>query len=948
MSDNFVYALETIESSSGFSGRAEICVAEGLLSAKFNGDEDCYLLRFELPEQYLATGVRVKLCLEGWEEIRYAAVGYTQAPDYRHIKASNIRQNAWIDFGFTHADVIWKLQNCVAVEGAVDIADIRFFIKGKPSAQGAFLKIASLAVLGGAESADLPRQPLDEHLLETLYSYLFKGFREYENNTKAFMETGKCPMPGGKLLDWPSAALKPSALESVNTFRFAWQGLHLVINLLLSAKKTGLVAPVFAARSLVDNWLDKSYYQPDEDIKFTWYDHGTAERLLAFILMWDKAIEFGFDQRFMQRLGEAIVSHARLLHSEAFYAYHQPDRYHNHAWFQDAALTAAALAFPSHCESQCWLSNAISRFEDQLDKLIVRDNGFAVFVENSIGYHHGVQRLAELVGALVELSGQTTEIPTVAKELIAWSDFLRYPDGRVPAQGDTFRLPPRVGADLRRGAAWSDPACTVLPKAGYAVFKGNYDDKPWMLCLFNTSLSKTHKHEDNLSITLWFDGIEWLIDPSFYSHEYAESTSSYLRSAKAHNMVFSDVFNYSIEPGKAELAATYTKDNFEVVAKSYCVEGLELQRRISGGVDGLLLNFQDTVLALDGRASSTVEVNYIFGESVSFESLERGFVLSHPDSIYKLVFDFDGEVTITSVPSQAGVGFMQAHEVIGAVVEFCEGSHINWQLSVPGVKDQGQEVDHTNKQAAVNASESALGKVLLIGSCVTRDALSLLACEEIQYYARTGFISLASNPVRLEEDLLVLQDVGSFERRMIFSDFDKRAIKDIERGYFDIVILDFIDERFDVSEVLGGVFVTRSNYLIQSGLLNTLDERIHKRFTLDEIWEQACIKLLDRLRTQKCAVILHKAWWAEDFFNHDSGVVERFSDDQLSVVHKYNKLLARYYDVVESNFPEVTVVEVSKELLYSDFAHKWGRDYFHYGAGYYKELANKIACVCGS
>lgn len=948
MSNNIIYALETIDSNKGFSGRADICASEGQLSARFNGGEDSYLLRFELPEKYLAAGVQARLYLEGWEELRYAAVGYSEAPHYRHIKASNIRQGAWIDFGFTHQDVIWKLQNGMAAQGDVEIGDVRIFIKGKPSAQGATLRISGLAVLRESKftATALPRQPLDKRLLETLYGYLRKGFREYESNAKVFIETGKCPMPGGKLLDWPTAGLKPDALESVNTFRFAWHGLHPVINLLLSAEQTGAVAPVFAARALVDTWLDQSYYVPDDDTKFTWYDHGTAERLLAFILMWAKAIEFGLDERFMQRLGEAILSHARLLHSEAFYAYHQPDRYHNHAWFQDAALTAVALAFPSYGESSRWLTNAISRFEDQLDKLIVRDGGFAIFVENSIGYHHGVQRLAELVGALVELSGKTTEIPTVAKELIAWSDFLRYPDGRVPAQGDTFRLPARTGAEIRRGIAWSHPGCTVLPEAGYAVIKGNHDGKPWMLCLFNTSLSKTHKHEDNLSITFWFDGIEWLIDPSFYSHEYAEATSSYLRSAEAHNVVISEAAGYSIEPGRAQLTDISSGNTYGVVAKSFCVEGFEVQRSISYCADDLMLSFRDAALPLDGKTLAAARLNYIFGENVCCDLQKAGFVLSHPDSMYRLAFDFDGEVSVTSLKTCTGLGFMQVCEVGGAVVSFGESNHLGWKLSTQGDSGQGEE-GRSSEACGISASGSKLGKVLLIGSCVSRDALSLIECAEIKYYARTGFISLASSPVVLDESLLDFEGVGNFERRMILSDFDKRAVEDVDNGDFDVVILDFIDERFDVSEVLGGGFVTRSNYLVQSGLLSALDEKVHKRFSLDEAWERACFKVLAKLRVHQRPVILHKAWWAESFYNHDVGCVQRFASDQLAVVQKYNQLLARYYDVVERNFPGLIVVEVSKELLFSDYAHKWGRDYFHYGAGYYKELAGKIVRSLG-
>jgi hypothetical protein len=93
--------------------------------------------------------------------------------------------------------------------------------------------------------------------------------------------------------------------------------------------------------------------------------------------------------------------------SELFYASHQPTRYHNHAWFQDIALMATALAMKDFPCVEHWLETSISRLTDQLEQLIVRDKGYAVFVENSIGYHRGVQRLVEFAGELERLPGDS-------------------------------------------------------------------------------------------------------------------------------------------------------------------------------------------------------------------------------------------------------------------------------------------------------------------------------------------------------------------------------------------------------------------------------------------------------------------------------------------------------------------------------------------------------------
>lgn len=60
-----------------------------------------------------------------------------------------------------------------------------------------------------------------------------------------------------------------------------------------------------------------------------------------------------------------------------------------------------------------------------------------------------------------------------------------------------------------------------------------------------------------------------------------------------------------------------------------------------------------------------------------------------------------------------------------------------------------------------------------------------------------------------------------------------------------------------------------------------------------------------------------------------------------------NKYLGRYYDCLLAGFDEVSVVEAPAELVYSDFAHKWGKDFFHYSDRYYMAVADKIRALGG-
>lgn len=69
-------------------------------------------------------------------------------------------------------------------------------------------------------------------------------------------------------------------------------------------------------------------------------------------------------------------------------------------------------------------------------------------------------------------------------------------------------------------------------------------------------------------------------------------------------------------------------------------------------------------------------------------------------------------------------------------------------------------------------------RVAIIGSCVTRDIMQFIKPSELNYFARTSFISLVEAPVAIESDLVAIE--GAFEKRMVLSDFDKRAILELK------------------------------------------------------------------------------------------------------------------------------------------------------------------------
>lgn len=675
--------------ASKFTSNGSVATFADEVIGSFNGDAGVFELRLNLAQTIAdVNGFSVCYFLAGWRQVNYLAVGYTAEGVFHHVKITNPAFDEWVESAIGSKDLIFGLQSrWEAARAAGDVSDLRLYVKGEPGAAGARvgyrwsafwreIEPASASFLSAVSADTASAKARREEVIGAISRYVRKCNPALDQHVDAFMVDGVLPLTGEKFLDWKIDRTLPEQFGEVGTYRYLWHAMHPALSLMVSGRESGNPGPIFAARDYVSSWLERSFFTPDADIKFTWYDHGTAERLLALLLMHELGRQYAFDGRFMTRLRLAILRHGQLLESEAFYASHQASRYHNHAWFQDMALIAAAQIMDDFPCTTRWLQRGVDRLSDQLDKLIVRDHGYAIFVENSIGYHQGVQRLVEFAGELVSLSGSASEIGQVAQELVAWSGCLRYPDGRAPSQGDTFRRPNAQVESLFRGRPYALPECLVLPKAGYAIIKANHEQIPFMLCVFATSLCKTHKHEDNLSITLFFDGIEWLIDPSFYSHEYTQPVPAHLRSAWGHtNLILADI-PYSIEPGCAWLDGAATPAGYSVQGKHTAYDGFEVSRTIEGSLAELSFVVTDKFSPVLAVAHAQAHSVWQCGEDVVAHAVPGGVELSHPGSHFRIRLTshlpariHEGWSDSGPFRGVAGSGFMEQKETTAVVFD---------------------------------------------------------------------------------------------------------------------------------------------------------------------------------------------------------------------------------------------------------------------------------------
>lgn len=237
--------------------------------------------------------------------------------------------------------------------------------------------------------------------------------------------------------------------------------------------------------------------------------------------------------------------------------------------------------------------------------------------------------------------------------------------------------------------------------------------------------------------------------------------------------------------------------------------------------------------------------------------------------------------------------------------------------------------------------------LIIYGSCVSRDIFNLEETSDfslLEYYARSSMASLCSAAYINEEALARIP--SAFRRRMVAYDFSKAMFS--ENNQFnnsDIILIDLIDERFDLVALPSGQIITLSNELTESGLLedpSIAGFRIIPQGSMErrKLWLQGMQRLFAFLRDRNKinSVIINKVFWSSRF-DKDS---ETSFPVAPALIEKANAELSWMYDVLSHELAEHQFIGFSPSLLTADEKHRWGISPFHYSEGYYTEALLQI------
>lgn len=238
--------------------------------------------------------------------------------------------------------------------------------------------------------------------------------------------------------------------------------------------------------------------------------------------------------------------------------------------------------------------------------------------------------------------------------------------------------------------------------------------------------------------------------------------------------------------------------------------------------------------------------------------------------------------------------------------------------------------------------------ISIFGSCISRDCLRLFPAEAFalkSYIARQSVISAVSKPVQIDMDKIKLE--SKFQKRSVFSDFTKDTFDILKSDGSDWLILDLIDERFQLVEISGS-YATKSSEAVRSGIIPSNAATLSKvkkeneyyvgKHSVREYIECFCKELLKIYAPDH--IVIHQVFALDNYYSK-AGDIKPYPQDNIAFSRILNELLGYMYCVLRELLPQAHVIDCST-LYHGSEEHQWGLTNTHFEDDYYAEVINQL------
>lgn len=201
------------------------------------------------------------------------------------------------------------------------------------------------------------------------------------------------------------------------------------------------------------------------------------------------------------------------------------------------------------------------------------------------------------------------------------------------------------------------------------------------------------------------------------------------------------------------------------------------------------------------------------------------------------------------------------------------------------------------------------------------------------FFWQSSIISLMSKPVC--EKKIVNNDW--FHDIFLQKDLNKSFLQ-IKRNTNQIVLIDFLEERYDIIKS-NYSYITKSQIYDEASIPGQDSIISYDSYNRMKIWKDSCLEFIDYLKSHFAVdnIYLIEFYYSEialDESNHKA----YFSNTS------FNDILEKYYCFFKENFSEIQIINIPTNLCYTDSNFPHGCYPYYYNDEVYFYIAQQIKC----
>lgn len=256
------------------------------------------------------------------------------------------------------------------------------------------------------------------------------------------------------------------------------------------------------------------------------------------------------------------------------------------------------------------------------------------------------------------------------------------------------------------------------------------------------------------------------------------------------------------------------------------------------------------------------------------------------------------------------------------------------------------------KEMYINGKDPVLKKhhVVILGSCVARDSMEInnimSPCKVSigEYIGRNSIAAMNSNKFDYPEGSVNLP--SAFLTKCITYDLEKTTAEKVVNALTkeSILLLDFMDERFDLIEVDDALITNSWDYRETALCKNIVSPtNVHAFYSSYKIklWKAGFNSLVEKA-SKVCSrknIIVFAPPMTRVLYCEDKTIT---FDESRYKISEYNEMLDIMKGYLKDQYPDIHIIEPLPWMLFCDYRHRWGGHPYHYNNYLYMYFSRKI------